>query len=474
MRRCPNCSAINEDHFIRCYNCFHSFLSSTHQTTVTSTPGQTANPNGASRQFQENFVQQVQPQQPAAQVFSQLKNSPVTTVVPAGSFSSRVILLSGLIATIVLAAGIWFFVNTKHQKEQQVTTLFALAENSFKRSDYPKASELFEQFVLQYPDNSLSELAQKRLDAIAIMEAEAQKQRAGRSQQIEETLKRAQTAMNLRRYLTPENDNALQHIREVLSIDPFQKQALEMLNTVGNFYRTEAEREFNRGRYERAKDYYANIQTIYPGDEFASEQIVKIDDLIREEALRRRQIARQNAASQPVARNEQPAASLITKTAPQQNLPAEKPAENPASNDTGSQPLASLNNTILPLNTPVSTPVNPVDTKPATSDSISSLNAAPELISVDESQIDSGKKVLIRKAEPVVPRSWNYGGFSRVRAICTVGTDGQVETVEILSPAKYRRLNDLTTETLLKYRYKPATFNGLPTRFKTVEEIVYK
>lgn len=476
MRRCPNCSAINEDHFIRCYNCFHSFLSSTRQTTVTSTPGQTANPNGASRQFQENFVQQVQPQQPAAQVFSQPKNSPVTTVVPAGSFSSRVILLSGLIATLVLAAGIWFFINTKHQKEQQVTTLFALAENSFKRSDYPKASELFEQFVLQYPDNSLSELAQKRLDAIAIMEAEAQKQRAGRSQQIEETLKRAQTAMNLRRYLTPENDNALQHIREVLSIDPFQKQALEMLNTVGNFYRTEAEREFSRGRYDHAKNYYANIQTIYPGDEFAGEQIVKIDDLIREGALRRRQIARQNTASNPVAQSEQPvsASNANTQSAPSQSSPEKKTAATSTAKETGSQPLASLNTTILPLNNTASMPVNPVDTKPATSDSISSLNAAPELISVDESQIDSGKKVLIRKAEPVVPRSWNYGGFSRVRAICTVGTDGQVETVEIVSPAKYRRLNDLTTETLLKYRYKPATFNGMPTRFKTVEEIVYK
>ena len=473
MRRCPNCSAINEDHYIRCYNCFHSFLSSPQQQTVTGTPRQNVNPNGSPSQFQENFVQQVQPQQPAPQFFAQPNGSAATTVVPVTTDSKKTILLVLLMVSVIIAAGVWYFVHVKHQREQQVTALFALAESTFKRNDYPKASELFQQFVLQHPDNSLSELAQQRLDAIALMETEAQKQRAGRSQQIEETLKRAQIAMNLRRYITPENDNALTHIRAVLAIDPFQKQALDMLNTIGNFYRTEAERDFNRGRYERAKNYYENIQVVYPGDESAGEQIAKIDDLINEEINRRRQIARQNAASQQVARSEQPATNPVSKTAPQQNLPAEKPAENPASNDTGSQPLASLNNTILPPNTPVSTPVDPVETKPANADS-ASLNAVPEIISVDESQIDGGKKVLLRKAEPVVPRSWNYGGFSRVRAICIVGTDGQVENVEILTPAKYRRLNDLTTETLLKYQYKPATFNGLPTRFKTVEEIVYK
>ncbi|MEZ4764258.1 MAG: hypothetical protein R3C26_14090 [Calditrichia bacterium] len=51
----------------------------------------------------------------------------------------------------------------------------------------------------------------------------------------------------------------------------------------------------------------------------------------------------------------------------------------------------------------------------------------PEIISVDESQIDGGKKVLLRKAERLFPPVGITAVFSRVRAICTVGTDGQVE-----------------------------------------------
>ncbi|HQU73742.1 MAG TPA: energy transducer TonB, partial [Calditrichia bacterium] len=100
-----------------------------------------------------------------------------------------------------------------------------------------------------------------------------------------------------------------------------------------------------------------------------------------------------------------------------------------------------------------------------------SVSKAPKL--VEESQIDGGKKAYLHIAVPEVPQSLRSEDLVMVLAECVVGTDGEVESVKLVSPAENDAYNKLAKDALQQYRYKPATFSGMPVRFKAVEVLSF-
>ncbi|NIT58326.1 MAG: hypothetical protein GWN00_19495, partial [Aliifodinibius sp.] len=89
---------------------------------------------------------------------------------------------------------------------------------------------------------------------------------------------------------------------------------------------------------------------------------------------------------------------------------------------------------------------------------------------VEEALIDGGaKKVTHREKPEITPELKESDEFVMILAECTVGKDGTVEKVNLLSGARDKKLNQLATTAFQKYRYQPATYNGEPVRFKTIE-----
>ncbi len=80
-------------------------------------------------------------------------------------------------------------------------------------------------------------------------------------------------------------------------------------------------------------------------------------------------------------------------------------------------------------------------------------------------------KEYLHKEKPVPPA--DFKGAVLVLAECIVGTNGEVESVTVISAGNDPRLSDLTVAALKKYRYKPASHNGNPVRFKTIEAVKF-
>ena len=60
-----------------------------------------------------------------------------------------------------------------------------------------------------------------------------------------------------------------------------------------------------------------------------------------------------------------------------------------------------------------------------------------------------------------------------ILAECIVATDGTVEKVNLVSPSKSKKVNELAIQSLHRYRFKPATYKGNPVRFKSVEVLSF-
>lgn len=99
----------------------------------------------------------------------------------------------------------------------------------------------------------------------------------------------------------------------------------------------------------------------------------------------------------------------------------------------------------------------------------------PEIVEpVIEALLDQGRREYINRVSPEYPRMYMKTGFEgRVLLEVTVGRDGKVEDNRVL-----RSDGDLFTQSAMdaikKYRYKTATYQGKPVKFKIVELFIFK
>lgn len=86
------------------------------------------------------------------------------------------------------------------------------------------------------------------------------------SQRIENLLSRASSARSAYRLTTPRSDNALKYYRKVLELDPRNENAIEGINAIVKIYADLAEREIDRFKYKKARQYINRGLSIQPDD----------------------------------------------------------------------------------------------------------------------------------------------------------------------------------------------------------------
>jgi len=120
-----------------------------------------------------------------------------------------------------------------------------------------------------------------------------------------------------------------------------------------------------------------------------------------------------------------------------------------------------------PKTEPQSTPPAAANPSPA-AQPVSGAAQGGEIALVTDALIT---KEYLHKEKPVPPA--DFKGAVLVLAECIVGVSGEVESVTVISAGNDPRLSDLTVAALKKYRYKPASYNGNPVRFKTIEAVKF-
>lgn len=170
-----------------------------------------------------------------------------------------------------------------------------------------------------------------------------------------------------------------------------------------------------------------------------------------------------NAAASQTAANTAKTPATPPKTEPQSTPPAA------AGGAAASQIAANT------AKTPATPPkIEPQSTPPATTTPSPAVQPAAvtaqggEIALVTDALI---AKEYLHKEKPVPPA--DFKGAVLVLAECIVGVSGEVESVTVISAGNDPRLSDLTVAALKKYRYKPATYNGNPVRFKTIEAVKF-
>ncbi len=96
-------------------------------------------------------------------------------------------------------------------------------------------------------------------------------------------LNRADSQFSRRRYTTPAGDNAYETLEEVMRLDPGNERALQKLQEMAEIYRVWGERDF-----ERARQNYNKILSIFPEDREATDRLADMDTAERAEAERQR------------------------------------------------------------------------------------------------------------------------------------------------------------------------------------------
>ena len=154
----------------------------------------------------------------------------------------------------------------------------------------------------------------------------------------------------------------------------------------------------------------------------------------------------------PVSRTEEPVAPPLSPVAPPAS--ASSP-ETPAITRTEAAPPEKSENT--PVETPAETPAR-----------------VPIVEPVLEPFIDGGQREYLRRVKPKFPdiyKRTRREGLVIMEVI--VARDGSVESYRILR-SDGEAFSEAVRDVIRQFRYKPATVNGKPVRFKVVERFRFK
>ncbi len=372
--------------------------------------------------------------------------------------------------------------------------LFSQAEMLYEKGDLVEALTLYQQIKLNFPDDPLIPVVERRIQEISVKLEEAKKSKEKLNTHIQELMAQANQAFAKKNYLKPANNNAIYYTEQILALDPHYQPALDLQEKIVEYYKAEAQKAEAAKQYDKAIEMYNNILRIRPDDSATlnalnivlglnqyyqtkktSERIVNTE---RELQRLRRLLSEEQKKRAALEKK----ASTPPRTASSSNRTSSKSASTKSTGKTVVRKTPTPKKAVSSAPAPKTTPP-PATTKPATSAKTTTPPAtttpkpaasSAAIPTVIEPLIDGGKRKYVFKKTPVVPATWNISKPEKVRAECTVGIDGRVEKVRVLNPASDKRLTQLAVEALKQYRYKPATRNGKPVRFKVVELIVFK
>lgn len=348
-------------------------------------------------------------------------------------------------------------------------TLYTQAEAQYTEGNYAGALKLYEEYAANYPfDPNIEQIKAKINNINILVEAEQQKEL-----EIYGLMEKASRAFAEGRYLLPEADNAAGYIAGVLKLDPQFAPAREMQQSILTHYWEEAEKAFDADQLDVAIENYRKILQINPGDQKVVDELERalkiknINDMLgslselaqAKEELKRLQREKYRLKTQ--VQQERRRLQNFDESAQDADIRAGIPetAQPVAASSPG---LASSSNNLeetLGI-------MLIADAKDA-----GQGNPLPRI--VEETLIDGGKKRYVHREKPDLPAGVNVKGVVMILAECIVGVDGQVEQVQIVSPSSNPKLNQLAEASFHKYQFKPATYQGEPVRFKSIEVMTF-
>ena len=349
-------------------------------------------------------------------------------------------------------------------------TLYTQAETQYTEGDYAGALQLYEEYAANYPfDPNIEQIKAKINNIHILVEAEQQKEL-----EIYGLMEKASQAFAEGRYLLPEADNAAGYVARVLKLDPQFAPAREMQSTILTHYWEEAEKAFDADQLDVAIENYRKILQINPDDQKVVDELERalkiknINDMLgslselaqAKEELKRLQREKYRLKTQ--VQQERRRLQNFDESVEDDDVRASLPEAAQPTAAASSPGLASSSNNLdetLGI-------MLIADAKEA-----GQGNLLPRI--VEETLIDGGKKRYVHREKPDLPAGVSVKGVMMILAECIVGVDGQVEQVQIVSPSANQKLNQLAEASFHKYQFKPATYQGEPVRFKSIEVMTF-
>jgi TonB family protein len=113
----------------------------------------------------------------------------------------------------------------------------------------------------------------------------APKASAAPTASLDEVLERARLAMDERRYIEPNKNNALEYFRQVLSLDPGNAEATEGLERLGGLLIARARTALDERRFDNALTELEAARSIDPNDQRLIEVDARLDSMRAQTAL---------------------------------------------------------------------------------------------------------------------------------------------------------------------------------------------
>lgn len=414
---------------------------------------------------------------------------------------------------LILACGVTFYSFTYPEYARK--SLFGQAEKYFAAGQYERALASYQRFARKYPGDPHLATVMGRIDEIAKITAEQQRQ----AQWLGAAMAKAEQSFRENRLISPREDNTYRYLEEILRQVPSYQPAQELQSRLITKLFDLATRAFEKDQYHEALNYYKTILAIRPDDAAVSAQINRalelknVDEMLRnlgelaETRAEIRRLRQQRAALKNQIRQAQHRLTELTR-------PPAIPAHNAVTSDIPARPVpeaaagvavaqpspsaleATLAEAAGATSEPVAVPlqVEATAAAPAASSEAGEIDlfqpitnelgiellfqneappAASEVAIVEETLIDGGRKEYLYRARPTLPASIQAEEIPMILAECVVGTDGRVEEVNLVSGADDKRINQLAADAFKQFRYKPATYRGKPVRFKALEVLAF-
>ncbi len=132
--------------------------------------------------------------------------------------------------------------------------IYDRAEKFYNKARYSEALTCFEKYVQKCPDADLVPLAQQKIANLSYKLLATARERKENLKKIPNLLKKAHAAMNRQQLLHPVEDNVMNYVWQVLSIDPENSDAATIKEAVIYHLKEEAL------KYRMAKDIFGTIR----------------------------------------------------------------------------------------------------------------------------------------------------------------------------------------------------------------------
>lgn len=139
-----------------------------------------------------------------------------------------------------------------------------------ENKDFKRAMQ---EYLAVGSNSPLYDQAQRAVSRLWLDYQQTRLKQSSRSSSVTELLRRAEEHFSQRRYLVPATNNAYNLYRAVLAIEPQNTIALERVEHMKIFYRTEGDKHFDLKQCDRSLMFYQRYLLIDPGSDEVKDRI---------------------------------------------------------------------------------------------------------------------------------------------------------------------------------------------------------